>query len=335
MDLITRFGLEKTRFTVLMMLLILALGIASYLTIPKREDPEITIRTAVVAAAFDGMAPTRVEELIAVPIERKLREIGEIEDIEAIVRTGEVLLYVTLYDGVATAGIAAAWEDLRNKMAEVHPELPDGTSQVQVNTDYGDVAIATVAITGDGFSLAEIEDVAEDLRTALFRVAGISKVSFHGVQEERVWLEVDIRKLAAMADMRTIEEPSGRVEQRDLWKPYAKHVRHFLRAGGSALEGKKIKAVVDASNAMAGTMLPNIFGEKGEAVEAYLPGLELITLNMDNTSGEFAHPPNPLVKSNMRMTQEAVMEHKADVGFCFDGDADRCMVVDDEAQIVG
>ncbi len=145
----------------------------------------------------------------------------------------------------------------------------------------------------------------------------------------------DIRKLAAMADMRTIEEPSGRVEQRDLWKPYAKHVRHFLRAGGSALEGKKIKAVVDASNAMAGTMLPNIFGEKGEAVEAYLPGLELITLNMDNTSGEFAHPPNPLVKSNMRMTQEAVMEHKADVGFCFDGDADRCMVGDDEAQIVG
>ncbi|GIW74552.1 MAG: putative phosphomannomutase [Phycisphaerales bacterium] len=145
----------------------------------------------------------------------------------------------------------------------------------------------------------------------------------------------DIRKHAAMADPRTIEEPSGRVEQRDLWAPYAKHVRHFLRVGGPAIKGRRIRAVVDASNAMAATMIPHVFGEQGELVHAYLPGLELICLNMDNTSGQYAHPPNPLVKSNMRMTQEAVIEHRADVGFCFDGDADRCMVVDEEAQIVG
>lgn len=146
----------------------------------------------------------------------------------------------------------------------------------------------------------------------------------------------DIRKHAAMADMRTIDDPSGRVEQRDLWKPYAKHVRHFVRAGGPSTRSKPLKVVVDASNAMAGTMIPRVFGEKGELLEGYLDcGIELITVNMDNTSGEFAHPPNPLVKSNMRNTQEAVIEHDADVGFCFDGDADRCMVVDDEAQIIG
>ncbi|UYV11823.1 MAG: phosphomannomutase/phosphoglucomutase [Phycisphaera sp.] len=145
----------------------------------------------------------------------------------------------------------------------------------------------------------------------------------------------DIRKHAAMADMRTIDEPSGRVEQRDLWKPYAKHVRHFIREGGAPTRTKPLKVVVDASNAMAGTMIPNVFGKKGELADNYLPGLELITLNMDNTSGEYAHAPNPLVKSNMRMTQEAVIEHDADVGFCYDGDADRCMVVDDEAQIIG
>lgn len=145
----------------------------------------------------------------------------------------------------------------------------------------------------------------------------------------------EIRKHAAMADPRTIEAPSGRVELRDLWEPYARHVRHFVRAGGPAIKGRKLKVVVDASNAMAGTMLPHVFGERGELVEEALPGLELLTLNMDNASGHFAHPPNPLVKANMRMTQEAVVEHRADVGFCFDGDADRCMVVDDEGQIVG
>ncbi|MEM9145210.1 MAG: efflux RND transporter permease subunit [Pseudomonadota bacterium] len=198
MDVLTRFGLSKSRFTVLMMLAILAMGLSSYVSIPKREDPEITIRTAVVVAQFDGMAPTRVENLIAVPIERKIREIGEVEDIETIVSTGNVLIYVNLFDQVVGEDIENAWEDLRNKMEDVQSELPDGTSEPRVSTDYGDVSIATVAITGDGFSLAEIEDVAEDLRTALFRVDGITKVSLYGTQDERIWLEVDIRKIAAV-----------------------------------------------------------------------------------------------------------------------------------------
>ncbi|MEM6742906.1 MAG: efflux RND transporter permease subunit [Pseudomonadota bacterium] len=198
MDLLTRFGLEKGRFTVLMMLAILAMGALSYVSIPKRENPEITIRTAVVAAAFDGMSPLRMEELFAVPIERKIREIGEVEDIEAVITTGQVLFYVDLYDTIYGEDISDAWEDLRNKMQAVAPELPEGAEAPLVNTDYGDVAIATVAITGDGFSLAELEDVAEDLRTALFRVDGVTTVNFHGVQDERVWLEVDVRKLAAV-----------------------------------------------------------------------------------------------------------------------------------------
>lgn len=198
MDFLTRFGLRKTRFTALMMAAILAMGVLSYIGIPKRENPEITIRTAVVAAEFDGMSPRRMEELIAIPMERKIREIGEVEDIETIITTGQVLIYVDLYETLYGADIEAAWEDLRNKMRDVRTELPDGTSEPQVNTEYGDVAIATVAITGDGFSLAELEDVAEDLRTALFRVDGITKVRFYGIQEERIWLEVDIRKLAAV-----------------------------------------------------------------------------------------------------------------------------------------
>ncbi|MGF1447236.1 MAG: efflux RND transporter permease subunit [Pikeienuella sp.] len=198
MGLLTRFGLEKTRFTVLMMVGILAMGLAAYLDIPKRENPEITIRTALVAATFTGMSPIRVEDLIAVPMERKIREIGEVENIETIITSGQALIKVHLYDRVAGDDIANAWEDLRNKMADVRAELPEGTSAPLVNTDYGDVAIATVAITGDGFSLAEVADVADDLRRALFRVEGITKVTFYGVQAERVWLEVDIRKLAAV-----------------------------------------------------------------------------------------------------------------------------------------
>ncbi|MEM6487453.1 MAG: efflux RND transporter permease subunit [Pseudomonadota bacterium] len=198
MDIVTRFGLERGRFTVLMMALILFSGVVTYLSIPKRENPEITIRTAVVVAEFDGMAPARVENLIAIPMERKIREIGAVEDIETRVMSGEVLIKVSLFDSTYDTDVEDAWEDLRNKMEDVAAELPEGTEGPFVNTDYGDVSIATVAITGDGFSLAELEDVAEDLRTALFRVSGVSKVTLYGEQEERIWLEVDTRKLASI-----------------------------------------------------------------------------------------------------------------------------------------
>ncbi len=98
MNFLTHFGLEKSRFTILMAILILLMGALSYHNIPKREDPEITIRTAAVIATFDGMSPERVEDLIAVPIERKIREIDEVEDIETIVTSGQALVYVHLYD---------------------------------------------------------------------------------------------------------------------------------------------------------------------------------------------------------------------------------------------
>lgn len=198
MDILTRFGLEKSRFTWLVMALILLMGVTSYMGIPKREDPAITIRTAAVSVEFPGMSPERIENLIATPIERKMREIGEVEDIETIISTGQVLFYATLYDTIYGADIESAWEDLRNKMDDVVQQLPDGSQGPFVNTDYGDVAIATIAVTGDGFDLAYVEDVAEDLQRELYTVAGVTQAELFGQQDERIWLDLDIRKLASV-----------------------------------------------------------------------------------------------------------------------------------------
>ncbi|MEM9029657.1 MAG: efflux RND transporter permease subunit [Pseudomonadota bacterium] len=197
MDFLTRFGIEKSRFTLLVMFALLVAGALTYLQLPKRENPVITIRSAVVTAQFPGMKPERMEELVATPIERKIREIGEIEDIKTLIFTGSLTITVTLYDSVPAEKISDVMQDLRNKMAEVD-DLPDGTVGPQTNTDYGDVAIATVAITGDGFSLAEIENTAKKFRKFLYGIEGITKVKLYGTQDQRVWLEFDPRRLAAV-----------------------------------------------------------------------------------------------------------------------------------------
>jgi len=198
MEALTRFGLEKSRLTILVMIGLLIAGSLTYLNIPKRENPAITVRTAIVAAQFPGMSPERVEDLIAVPLERAAREIGEVEDIESRVLTGVAVLKLHIYDAVPEDQLVRVFQDIRNKMNDSRGELPEGTQGPLVNTDFGDVAIATIAITGEGFSYAEIFDAADELRGGLYTLDGITKVSIFGKQEERIWLELDTRRMAAI-----------------------------------------------------------------------------------------------------------------------------------------
>lgn len=136
----------------------------------------------------------------------------------------------------------------------------------------------------------------------------------------------DVRRYSAMADREKVSGKAGREEKRDLWEPYRRHVWRFLDA--SLIDGKcALKLVIDASNGMAGTMIPKVFGD--------VPGLKITKLNFDNSSGEFAHEPNPLVEANLDQLREAVRSTKADGGICFDGDADRCVAVDELGEIIG
>ena len=112
----------------------------------------------------------------------------------------------------------------------------------------------------------------------------------------------------------------------DLWEQYKAHVFTYLDPRIQSGE-IVIKAAIDASNGMAGTMVPKLFRN--------VKGLELIEINFDNDKGFFVHEPNPLVDANLQQTIDAVKEHSCHLGICFDGDADRCMVVDEEGTIVG
>ena len=198
MDRLARFGIERSRFTVFVMLGLLAFGALGYLDLPKRENPAITSRTVPVSARFPGMAPTRVESLIAVPLERAAREIAEVEDISTLVTTGSARLSVKVRDAVPADDLDRVFDDIRSRMEDASGELPEGTAGPVVNTSHGDVAIATVAVTGEGFSHAEIADAAQDLGTGLYQVPGVTKVTLSGIQEERIWLEIDSRRLAAV-----------------------------------------------------------------------------------------------------------------------------------------
>lgn len=123
----------------------------------------------------------------------------------------------------------------------------------------------------------------------------------------------EIQRIAgAIARYASPDKP--RVTRMDLSRDYRAYLHRFLR------EPRKLHIVVDASNGMAGRWFPILFDG--------VPNLEVTKLNFEH-DGEFVHPPNPLVEANLAALKQAMRVEKADFGACFDGDADRCIFVDE------
>jgi phosphomannomutase len=129
----------------------------------------------------------------------------------------------------------------------------------------------------------------------------------------------DIKHIAVSL-LHTKGKSTGSVEKQDLIDEYKKHVLKFLQP-----KLRKLKIAIDASNGMAGKMVPAIFSGLG---------LELVELNF-KYDGTFKHEPNPLIEENLAELKAAVIREKCDLGVCFDGDADRLMMVDETGQTIG
>jgi phosphomannomutase len=113
----------------------------------------------------------------------------------------------------------------------------------------------------------------------------------------------------------------GTVSSRDLLPGYAEYLKKLVDITGI----RPLKVVVDAGNGMGGFTVPTVF-----------EGLPITTIPLYfELDGSFPnHEANPIDPKNLRDLQKAVREHQADIGLAFDGDADRCFVVDERGEIV-
>ena len=161
MSFITRFSLDNSRLTIVFIATVILLGLNQFFHFPRQEDPPITIREIVVVALYPGMKPADMEELVTRRLEAQIRTLPEIEDIWSDSKTGVSIIHAETrdeYDDLDTI-----WQKVRNKMADIKPELPSGTIGPFVNDEFGLTAAATIALWTDGFSLAEMRLVARDI----------------------------------------------------------------------------------------------------------------------------------------------------------------------------
>ncbi len=257
MTSLTGLGLKRSRVTILVMILTVAVGLVSYLNFPKREDPAITVRTAIVLAANPGLDHDQLEELVAQPLEEVARAIPGVDEVRTQLTGGAAVLQVDVADAVPEEDLKRLFDELRDDVAGIAGTLPEGTQGPVVNSDFGDVAIATIAVTGAGFSLPEIEEAAEDLRDRLYAMDGIAAATLYGVQDEVIELRLDRARLASVNG--TLSAVLAALEGQNVRLP-----------AGSVVNGDARVPLETSGD------LPSVAAIEGLLVE--LPGLGLIRL---------------------------------------------------------
>jgi len=178
-----KIALDKNIVTWVVIVLLLLGGIQSFMSMPRLEDPEFTIKDAIVTTPYPGASAEEVEEEVTDRIEKAVQEMGQLKEIfESTSMRGLSTVKVRMHDKYDADALPQVWDVLRRKIGDVQGQLPPGAGPSVVNDDFGDVYGIFFAITGDGYSFAQLKQVGEFLRKELSLVDGVSRVDFFGMQ---------------------------------------------------------------------------------------------------------------------------------------------------------
>ena len=225
-----RFGLTHRSIVFAFLSVLLAVGLTNFATMSRREDPEITVRDALVITSWPGAPATKVEELVTDPLEKVIAEIPEVQTITSKSLVGLSVIQVTADDRVTDPD--QVWDEVRAKVGTVQPKLPRGSDPPFVNSDFGDVyeivlALYQIPVPGTQridrpYTPRQLEIFAERIEDEVELIDSVARVDFWGVQPERIYVEVDsadwakinlaANQLRDIFEARNIVQPGGELD---------------------------------------------------------------------------------------------------------------------------
>ncbi|MCB2186259.1 MAG: efflux RND transporter permease subunit [Deltaproteobacteria bacterium] len=187
---------ETTTWVVIALLLLG--GAYAFLELGRLEDPEFTIKEAVVYTLYPGASPEEVEQEVTDPLEIAIQQMGQLKEIRSRSFRGLSIIQAEMKEKYGKKELPQIWDELRRKVNDAQAELPPGGGPSLVNDDFGDVYGIFFAVTGDGYSYAEIKEYVDFLRKELLLVEGVAKVAIFGAQDERIYVEMSPSKMSQL-----------------------------------------------------------------------------------------------------------------------------------------
>ncbi|MEC5160756.1 MULTISPECIES: efflux RND transporter permease subunit [unclassified Janthinobacterium] len=195
---LSRWALEHIPLTRYLIAVLLIGGMLSYASLGQDEDPPFTFRAMVIRANWPGATALQMADQVTDKLERKLQETPFIDEISSYSKPGETLIILKLRESAPPKDTAAAWYQVRKKIGDIRGTLPAGVVGPFFNDEFGDTYGSIFALSGDGFTYAEMKDYADFVRQQLLNVPLVAKVELFGVQDEKVIIEFSHKKFAQL-----------------------------------------------------------------------------------------------------------------------------------------
>ncbi len=201
--MLKRFNLSEWALShqalVLFFMVVLALiGVGSYVKLGQAEDPDFTFKMMIVRTAWPGASADEVERQLTDKIEKKLQETPRLDFLRSYSKPGESVVFVFVKDSSSPADIRDTWYQVRKKVGDIRGTLPAGIVGPSFNDEFGDTFGNIYALTGDGFTYAQLKETADRIRNQLLRVKDVAKVELIGEQDEKIYVELANAKLATI-----------------------------------------------------------------------------------------------------------------------------------------
>ncbi len=192
------FSLDNRTFVLTLMVVALGGGVIAYENMSRLEDPEFTIKDALVITPYPGASAAEVEEEVTDELERAVQQLGQLDEIESKSDRGMSTLTVSIRNQYDKSTLPQVWDELRRKVGDAQGSLPPGAGPSIVVDDYGDVYGLFVAIYGAEYDYAELKKVVDFLRRELVLVDGVAKIETFGERTEAIFIELSRDRMASL-----------------------------------------------------------------------------------------------------------------------------------------
>jgi multidrug efflux pump len=247
---LSEWALAHQTLVLYFMVVLAVVGVGSYLRLGQAEDPDFTFKLMVVRTIWPGAAAEEVERQLTDRIEKRLQETPRLDFLRSYSKPGESVVFVFVKDYSRPDEIKDTWYQVRKKVGDIRASLPQGVIGPFFNDEFGDTFGNIYALTGDGYTYAQLKDTADRLRNELLRVKDVAKVELIGEQDEKIFVELANAKLAtfgiepavvfaalaqqnAVAATGSFETPTDRI---------------YIRASGALDSVESVKAIAIRAN---------------------------------------------------------------------------------------
>lgn len=226
---LTRFSIDNSVLTRFIVFLLVVGGLYAYQTLGRLEDPDFTVKIGVIVTQYPGASAEEVELEVTDRIETAIQEMPQLDTTYSISRAGLSIIKVNMKEEYWADRLPQVWDEMRKKIRDVLPQMPPGVMHPQIIDDFSFVFGFVLAVTGDGYTYAELEDYVKYIRKELNLVPGVSRVDLWGVQPKVVYVDISDTQLAAL-----------RVTQEDVLATLA--MQNMVVNGGSIeVPGKRLR----------------------------------------------------------------------------------------------